>query len=73
MTRAWEAQDLPQLAELAHWIKGAGGTAGFDQFTELAGRLERCIQESCTTEISRVISEMDGLAMRIDLGVAAAP
>ena len=31
-------------AEIAHWLKGAGGTAGFDGFTEPASRLEKLRQ-----------------------------
>ncbi len=34
--RDWEA-----LAQLAHWLKGSGGTAGFHDFTDLAKELER--------------------------------
>ena len=36
---AWENQDLEELALIAHWLKGAGGTVGFDQFTEPAAKL----------------------------------
>ena len=32
--------DLKAVAELAHWLKGAGGTVGFDVFTEPAAQLE---------------------------------
>jgi signal transduction histidine kinase/CheY-like chemotaxis protein len=37
---AWEKEDLKELALIAHWLKGAGGTVGFDHFTEPAARLE---------------------------------
>ena len=30
MQRAWAKRDLDEMARLAHWMKGAGGTAGFD-------------------------------------------
>ena len=29
MQAAWERRDLEELARLAHWLKGAGGTVGF--------------------------------------------
>ena len=32
--------DFEEIASLAHWLKGAGGTCGFSQFTEPSGRLE---------------------------------
>jgi PAS domain S-box-containing protein len=36
---AWENRDLEELALIAHWLKGAGGTVGFDQFTEPSAKL----------------------------------
>ncbi len=39
MERAWKAREFALLAELAHWLKGSAGTAGYDAFTEPAGRL----------------------------------
>ena len=41
MRRACEQDDLTQLAKLAHWLKGSGGTAGFDDFTAPAAELEQ--------------------------------
>lgn len=40
MQEAIEQDDLEQLRQLAHWLKGAGGTVGFDCFTQPAARLE---------------------------------
>lgn len=37
---AWIAGDMQELAKLAHWIKGSGGTAGFDMLTQPAANLE---------------------------------
>lgn len=36
MENAWERVDMEELAVLAHWLKGAGGTVGYDDFTEPA-------------------------------------
>ena len=33
MHHAWAVGDFSELAQLAHWLKGAGGTAGFPAFT----------------------------------------
>ena len=41
MERAAREEDFRQLAELAHWLKGAGGTVGFAAFTEPASMLEQ--------------------------------
>ena len=40
MIDACTAQRYPDLAELAHWLKGAGGTVGYDVFTKPARLLE---------------------------------
>ena len=40
MDAAWQARDFGELASLAHWLKGSGGTVGFDAFTEPAKHLE---------------------------------
>lgn len=39
MGNAWERVDMEELAVLAHWLKGAGGTVGYDDFTEPAAEL----------------------------------
>ena len=38
--QAWSARDFATLAALAHWLKGSGGTAGYDAFTVPARELE---------------------------------
>ncbi|MGH8673593.1 MAG: ATP-binding protein, partial [Burkholderiales bacterium] len=40
MDRACKARDFQELAALAHWLKGAGGTVGYDAFTEPSMELE---------------------------------
>jgi CheY-like chemotaxis protein/HPt (histidine-containing phosphotransfer) domain-containing protein len=40
MQTAWDQADCDELAQLAHWLKGAGGTVGFGCFTDPATKLE---------------------------------
>ena len=40
MLKAIEAKDFKSLAELGHWLKGAGGTVGFTQFVEPSLEME---------------------------------
>ena len=40
MRAAYKRQSWQELSELAHWLKGAGGTIGFDDFTAPARELE---------------------------------
>ncbi|MEE9493134.1 MAG: Hpt domain-containing protein [Gammaproteobacteria bacterium] len=41
MQQALHGNDFSGLADLAHWLKGAGGTVGFDEFTEPSAQLEQ--------------------------------
>ena len=63
----WEVQDLNQLARLAHWLKGAGGTMGFNQFHAPALHLEWLANNRQLDEIPAVIAQLEDLAARIEI------
>jgi PAS domain S-box-containing protein len=65
MVRAWEARDYEQLAGLAHWLKGSGGTVGFDEFTEPALNLEQLAKAKNEGRIEAAIGVLRGLAGRV--------
>jgi PAS domain S-box-containing protein len=65
MRSAWSRRDFEEVARLAHWLKGAGGTVGFHVFTEPAKRLQELTQQGQTREIDGVIAEIADLAERI--------
>jgi signal transduction histidine kinase/DNA-binding response OmpR family regulator len=65
MQRACQARDLPELASLAHWLKGAGGTAGFPAFTKPAKHLETLVKDRQCEEIEAAVCELLDLARRI--------
>ena len=65
MQACWEARDFEELAKLAHWLKGSGGTVGFDAFGEPAATLELLAKERKESEIEASISELRRLAERI--------
>lgn len=69
MASASEAGDYEELARLAHWLKGSGGTVGFDAFTAPAERLERHSKERKADEIGAVLRELQELSARISLDV----
>lgn len=66
MEQAWRAQDFKALADLAHWLKGAGGTVGFDIFTEPALKLEQCAKSGLDAGINEVIGELRDITARIE-------
>ena len=65
METAWKAQDYKTLAELAHWLKGAGGTVGYDVFTEPAKNLETLAKAEMEDGMNEVIGELRDLASRL--------
>jgi len=40
MLKAIETKDFDALEKLGHWLKGAGGTVGFDEYIEPSDELE---------------------------------
>ncbi len=64
---SWEARSYDELKNLAHWLKGAAGTVGFDDFTEPAVNLELLARERKEAEIGTAIEEIRDLSDRIVL------
>jgi PAS domain S-box-containing protein len=65
MDEAFWAQDFESIAKLAHWLKGAGGTVGFDVFYEPASELESAAKAMDLLAIERQLQQIHGLAERI--------
>jgi len=55
---AWGARDFGALASLAHWLKGSGGTAGFDAFTAPAKALEQLAKAGSEEQTQEVVAEL---------------
>jgi len=65
MQQAWERHELAELASLAHWLKGSGGTAGFPAFTKPAANLEKFARENRTGEIAAALADVCDLGKRV--------
>ena len=65
MRLAYVAEEWRELVELAHWLKGSGGTAGYEQFTIPSSRLERMADQRCYDRIGPVLDEIDDLAKAV--------
>jgi PAS domain S-box-containing protein len=50
--------DFAELSKLAHWLKGAGGTVGFDCFTEPAKQLEKFASEKESAKIGDTLQRL---------------
>jgi signal transduction histidine kinase/CheY-like chemotaxis protein/HPt (histidine-containing phosphotransfer) domain-containing protein len=65
MEAAWDNGDLAQLGELAHWLKGSGGTAGFGVFNEPAAHLENIARRREEGDIPALLAELRSLQKRL--------
>jgi CheY-like chemotaxis protein/HPt (histidine-containing phosphotransfer) domain-containing protein len=62
---AFAAQDFTEVASLAHWLKGAAGTVGYDEFTEPATQLEQAAKERNAADTALMLAQVRGLAARL--------
>lgn len=65
MHAAAERRDYQELARLAHWLKGAGGTMGFADFHDPARRLEESAAQRRQDLIEPTLAEIAALAGEI--------
>jgi CheY-like chemotaxis protein/HPt (histidine-containing phosphotransfer) domain-containing protein len=65
MEQAWNDRRLEELARLAHWLKGSGGTAGFSVFNQPAARLESVARQRESGDIPALIQDLRALHQRL--------
>ena len=69
---AQAAGELEALARMAHWLKGAGGTVGFDDFTEPAAELEDAAKRGDGKACALLVRRIARIANRLADPLAAA-
>ena len=67
MREALQQADYARLGDLAHTLKGSGGSVGFPAFTQPARELERLAQAHNDQEIPAVIDQLMRLESRLFL------
>lgn len=72
MEQALQAEKFKELEELAHWLKGAGGSLGFDQFTAPARLLESCAKSGDQAGMARELRLIVQLVARVQPPAAVA-
>ncbi len=65
MEAACDSGELSDLEELAHWLQGAAGTVGLDDFTAPAERLKLAARQAKRDEIEPLVRELRDLAERV--------
>jgi PAS domain S-box-containing protein len=66
MDYAHRRRDFEKLAELAHWLKGAGGSVGFDVFTTPAQKLEQAAKSADGDSAALILGELHALTKRLE-------
>ncbi len=66
LINAYETGDLTEVARLAHWMKGSGGTVGLPQLTNLAIQCEKAIQDEQEKEILETIQEINMFVEKVN-------
>ena len=67
MDAALARQDLEELSQLAHWLKGAGGSVGFDDYFEPSRELEVACKDSDLTQAAHWLQAIRAIAARMVL------
>ena len=62
---AWESHDFEALRSAAHYLKGAGGSVGFDEFTEPSAHLEQLAKAEQEAGVEEAIGVLGNLASRL--------
>jgi CheY-like chemotaxis protein/HPt (histidine-containing phosphotransfer) domain-containing protein len=73
MQRALSGGDFAALSALAHWLKGAGGTVGYDAFFEPARDLEHAAVAADAIAARIEMEKLNQLAIRVVPPPEAAP
>ncbi|MFK7767295.1 MAG: ATP-binding protein [Mariniblastus sp.] len=72
MGTALASTNYVELERLGHWLKGSGGTAGFDHFTIPAKQLQGFANDENREGCESMLLEIKGLADRIKIEVTEA-
>ena len=63
--KAIENEDFEELASLAHWLRGAGGTVGLPAFTHPAQQMEDLAEQGLLDEIESLFKEISDIKQRV--------
>jgi len=67
MMQSIEEQDFAELANLAHWLKGAGGTCGYNEFSGPSQKMEKAAKNIRIEDVKIHVAEIKDLIDRIEI------
>ena len=59
--------DYQEIRELAHRLKGTGGTVGFADFTEPSAKLQVAAEAHADDTMEVMITQLEEIASRLEL------
>ena len=65
MDQAVVKKDFTELAALAHWLKGSGGTVGFGIFTKPAAKMESAAKSNDMDTVVSCLAEIKDYSNKI--------
>ena len=65
IVEAWEVRDFEALRSGAHYLKGAGGSVGFNEFTEPSAHLEQLAKAQQEAGVEQAVAILHNLASRL--------
>ncbi len=65
MDQAISDNNFEEIAALAHWLKGSGGTVGFDIFTKPAAAMETSAKSNNMGDVTKSLNEIKEYAAKI--------
>lgn len=66
------ARQWPELRRAAHQLKGAAGSYGFDELTQVAAQLEKTVSQTCEfTLVEPALQTLVDTSQRLRAGVPA--
>lgn len=65
--KAWTTREFHELRELAHKLKGTGGTVGFAEFTAPSERLQQLANDRTEDGVEAAIQEIEDLVARVEV------
>lgn len=68
---AQRMMDYAEVREIAHRLKGTGGTVGFSDFTEPSRKLQQAAEQRDDVTIDAMLCELEDISARIELASPA--
>jgi len=64
--QAWAGNDSAEIARFAHWLAGAAGTVGYDDFTDPARELEQWAKDGDGPAVTNAMAGLRAMAARVE-------